>query len=55
MKSVFSRESQLWPGIFKDYGEAGLGQLTNLGADTLLMWNPLYEGFCPMVLAKDRL
>ena len=27
LKSVFSRESQIWPGIFRTYKEAGLGQL----------------------------
>lgn len=54
MKSVFARESQLWPGIFTTHQEAGLGQLTDLGADTLLMWNTdLYTSFCPLVLAQE--
>ena len=37
MKNVFARESQLWPGIYTTYKEAGLGQLTENGADTILM------------------
>ncbi|NTV36455.1 MAG: hypothetical protein HGA53_05830, partial [Anaerolineaceae bacterium] len=40
LKSVFSRESQFWPGIYKTYFEAGLGQLTEPGAETVLLWNP---------------
>lgn len=51
LKNVFSRESQIWPGIFRTYKEAGLGQLTENGADTILLWNPeFFHQFCPFVL-----
>jgi hypothetical protein len=53
LKGVFSRESQIWPGIFTTYKEAGLGQLTEKGADTVLLWNPdFFQQFCPLVLSK---
>jgi hypothetical protein len=52
LKNLFSRESQFWPGVFTDRPEAGLGQLTDNGADTTLLWNPsFYEQYCPLVLA----
>ncbi len=51
MKNLFARESQLWPGIFSNVEEAGLGQLTEFGADTTLLWNKsFYDQFCPLVL-----
>jgi hypothetical protein len=54
MKNIFSRESQFWPGIFANAAEAGLGQLTVSGADTLLMWNTnFYNQFCPQVLIPE--
>ncbi len=54
IKNLFARESQFWPGLFLAKEDAGLGQLTEDGADTTLFWNPFfYEQFCPMVLPKD--
>ncbi len=54
MKNVFGRESQFWPGLFGTIDEAGLGQLTEKGADTLLMWNTeYYATFCPTVLSSE--
>jgi hypothetical protein len=51
LKNIFSRESQFWPGLTIGHPEAGLGQMTNGGADTTLLWNrPFYEQFCPSVL-----
>jgi hypothetical protein len=55
LKNVFSRESQFWPGIYKNYREAGFGQLTENGADTVLLWNPsFFHQFCPLVLSQER-
>lgn len=54
LKNLFSRESQFWPGIFNERDDVGLGQLTEHGADTALMWNPaFYNEFCPLVLDKS--
>jgi hypothetical protein len=54
LKNVFSRESQIWPGIYKTYREAGLGQLTDNGADTILLWNPeFFAQFCPLMLDQQ--
>jgi len=53
LKNLFSRESQFWPGGFITKADTGLGQLTENGADTTLLWNPsFYEQFCPFVLDK---
>jgi len=54
LKSMFSRESQLWPGLYRDIEEAGFGQLTEDGADTTLLWNvDFYREFCPLVLYQS--
>ncbi len=54
MKNVFARESQFWPGIYRTFREAGLGQLTENGADTTLLWNPdFFNQFCPLIFQKD--
>lgn len=53
LKNLFSRESQFWPGVFRNGNDVGLGQMTEGGADTTLLWNPsFYEQFCPLVLDK---
>jgi len=54
MKNLFAEESQFWPGVFRVPNEFGLGQITDMGADTILLWNTsFYEKFCPLVLAQD--
>jgi hypothetical protein len=51
LKNIFARESQFWPGTYAGHAEAGLGQMTDGGADVVLTWNPsFYEQFCPSVL-----
>lgn len=53
LKNLFSRESQFWPGIFRNGSDIGLGQMTENGADTTLLWNPIfYRQFCPLVLTN---
>jgi hypothetical protein len=47
IKNIFGRESQFWPGQNSGNPEAGLGQMTSGGADTIFLWNrPFYEQFC---------
>lgn len=54
MKNVFARESQFWPGIYLRASEAGLGHLSSLGADAVLLWNPsFYSQYCPLMLSEE--
>ncbi len=47
LKRIFGRESQFWPDGTIGHPEAGLGQMTDGGADTTLLWNaPFFEQFC---------
>lgn len=54
LKNLFAKESQFWPGSsVKD--DVGLGQLTEQGADTTLLWNPpFFYQFCPLVMASEE-
>ncbi len=52
MKNIFAQESQFWPGVFRVPQEYGLGQITDMGADTILLWNkPFFVSFCPLILS----
>ena len=54
MKNLFAQESQFWPGVYRTAEEYGFGQLTEKGADTVLLWNEnFYFQFCPLVLSAD--
>jgi hypothetical protein len=54
LKNIFARESQFWPGTNAGHPEAGLGQMTDGGADAVLTWNPsFYEQLCPSVLDQS--
>jgi len=53
LKNLFAIESQFWPGNGRN--DIGLGQLTEQGADTALMWNPpFFRQFCPLVMDSER-
>ncbi len=54
LKNLFARESQFWPGVFRAVTDVGLGQLTENGADTTLLWNTsFYSQYCPLVLSAQ--
>jgi len=54
MKNLFAQESQFWPGVFRVPYEFGLGQITEKGADTVLIWNSdFFNQFCPLVLSEE--
>ncbi len=51
MKNLFAQESQFWPGMFRVPYEFGLGQITDHGADSILLYDDeFYDQFCPLVL-----
>jgi hypothetical protein len=54
LKNLFAKESQFWPGASLK-SDIGLGQLTEHGADTTLMWNPpFFYQFCPLVTDSNN-
>jgi len=54
LKNLFAKESQFWPGASLK-SDVGLGQLTEQGADTTLMWNPpFFYQFCPLVMDSNE-
>jgi hypothetical protein len=54
VKNLFAQESQFWPGALIGADEYGFGHLTEMGADTILLWNPVfYNQFCPLVLSDE--
>jgi hypothetical protein len=54
MKNLFAQESQFWPGVFKVPYEFGLGQITDNGADTILLWDDnFFNQFCPLILLQE--
>jgi len=58
LKGLFAQETQFWPAATRNaawsFGEYGLGQLNDHGADTLLLWNPdFYHKLCPSVFRPE--
>lgn len=54
LKNLFAQESQFWPGVFRVQWEFGLGQMTDKGTDTILLWNEaFFDQFCPLVLHEE--
>jgi hypothetical protein len=52
MKNIIAQESQFWPGPYLAGHEHGLSQITEMGADAVLFWNPdFYDKFCPTMLS----
>lgn len=56
LKRLFAQESQFWPALFQNnVTDIGLGQLTEDGADTTLLWNfSFFEQFCPLILSAKQ-
>lgn len=56
LKNLLMQESQMWPQASTHIPpEYGIGQLTENGADTLLMWNvPFFRGACDEFLAVEK-
>jgi len=58
LKGLFAQETQFWPASTQNqawsFGEYGLGQLNDHGADTLLLWNSdFYHQLCPSVFRPE--
>ena len=54
LKAVIAVESQFWPGADWNRGEIGLGQMTEFGADLVLMWRGgVYQSVCRQVFGDS--